>query len=210
MVPEGWMSKDEEDPNVPEGWKNKIPNNLENNKNLRPRLNEIVDYMVKGVRRTGKVVRVKKKTGSNKNRCWIKDNANETNYDFVKEVDNWKVLKNETFSKDTKKTKSTVSEDNEEIGLNYMKNVFAVTNSPSRLENENEIFVTQISKKFHDHPQIIEAKKEELRRWQEYGAVEQVNQGMEMNVLSSRWVVSEKGDDEVKARLVVRGFEEEI
>ena len=209
-IPEGWKSKTD-NPNLPEGWMDKnISINLQNNKELRPKLNEIVEFVVNSVKKTGKVVKVGKKTGRNKNRCWVKDGNKETNYDFVNEVESWKVLKNVTFSEDTKKTKRTATNESEETGVNYFKNWFTVSNSAPRLENINEVFVTQISKKFHDHPQIIEAKKEELMRWKEYDAVVQVNRGMDMNVLSSRWVVTEKGENQIKARLVVRGFEEEI
>ena len=220
MLPKGWKSKDDnEDPNIPEGWKHAtihegwkdtISSNLENNRNLRPKLNEIVEFVINGVRKTGRVVKVGKKTGREKNRCWITEGENETSYDFVSEVDNWKLLKNVTFSEETKKTKQTATKENEETGVNYLKNCFNVSNYSHRLENENEVFVTQIPKKFHDHPQIVEAKKQELLKWKEYDAVDQVTQGMDMNVLSSRWVVTEKGEDEIKARLVVRGFEEEI
>ena len=40
--------------------------------------------------------------------------------------------------------------------------------------------------------------------------MEQVARTMEMQIISSRWVVTEKSPQEFKARLVVRGFEEEV
>jgi hypothetical protein len=62
----------------------------------------------------------------------------------------------------------------------------------------------------HNHPQIVEAKKEEIRRWKEYDTADQVSQTSEMQVLSSRWVVTLKDGGLYKARLVVRGFEEDV
>ena len=49
-----------------------------------------------------------------------------------------------------------------------------------------------------------------MRRWKEYQTVEQVIQTMDMQVISSRWVVTEKSPQQFKARLVVRGFKEEV
>ena len=72
------------------------------------------------------------------------------------------------------------------------------------------IFSAEVNKKYHNHPQIIEAKREELSRWKEYDTVKQVSHVSDMQVLSSRWVVTEKDGGAYKARLVVRGFEEDI
>ena len=49
-----------------------------------------------------------------------------------------------------------------------------------------------------------------MRRWNEYDTVEQVTQTNIMQVISSRWVVTEKESGKYKARLVVRGFEETV
>ena len=73
-----------------------------------------------------------------------------------------------------------------------------------------DTFATEVPKKLHDHPLIIKAKMEEIRRWKEYDTVEQVTKTEEMQVISSRWVVTEKQPEVFKARLVVRGFEEDI
>ena len=47
-----------------------------------------------------------------------------------------------------------------------------------------------------------------MRRWKEYETVDQVAQTPDMQVISSRWVITEKDDGRYKARLVVRGFED--
>ena len=81
------------------------------------------------------------------------------------------------------------------------------------MEDQNhlsEVYACEVPKSLHNNPNIIEAKKEELRRWKEYDNVERVIQDEEMQVISSRWVVTEKTEGKFKARLVVRGFEEEV
>ena len=71
-------------------------------------------------------------------------------------------------------------------------------------------FATEIPKKFHDHPSIILAKEEEMKRWKEYKTVQPVSKTEDMQVISSRWVVTQKEEGQFKARLVVRGFEEDV
>ena len=71
-------------------------------------------------------------------------------------------------------------------------------------------FAAEVPRKFHDNPKIVEAKEEEIRRWKEYDTVDQVVRSVDMQVLSSRWVVTEKCPEQFKARLVVRGFEEDV
>ena len=54
----------------------------------------------------------------------------------------------------------------------------------------NETFSVEVPKKFHDHPKIHEAKKEEMKRWKEYNTVEQFTVNEEIQVLFSQWVVT--------------------
>ena len=54
---------------------------------------------------------------------------------------------------------------------------------------------------------IIKAKEEELQKWEKYEAYESVDFENQPTI-SCKWVVTEKGG-RVKARLCVRGFEEE-
>ena len=211
LVPKEWKSKNAQNvDNLPGGWKGNISSSLQNNRSVRPKLNETVKFVVNNVLKAGKVVKVGKKAGKDKNRCWIRDGDKEMNYDFLNEVESWKVVKSVSFSQDKQKTKHTAGKDDEQNGVQFMKSWYTVNNSAQGLENVNQVFAVEIPKKFHDHPIILEAKKEELKRWKDYDTVQQVNRGMDMNVLTSRWVVSEKGENQVKARLVVRGFEEEV
>ena len=62
---------------------------------------------------------------------------------------------------------------------------------------------------FHSDQDVIEAKDEEIKRWREYDAFEEVEEN-DQYVISMRWIVTEKDNGKVKARLIVRGFEEEV
>ena len=53
----------------------------------------------------------------------------------------------------------------------------------------------------------MEAKESELKKWRHYDAYEETLEDNQ-DALSMRWVITEKDDGNVKARLVVRGFEE--
>ena len=50
------------------------------------------------------------------------------------------------------------------------------------------------------------AKEEELQKWKDYEAFEEINEQANLDVLSSRWVITQKVV-KIKARLVVRGFQ---
>ena len=56
----------------------------------------------------------------------------------------------------------------------------------------NKTFASEVPKKLHDHPLITKAKMEEIRRCKDYDTVEQVTETEEMQVIYSRWVVTEK------------------
>ena len=76
-----------------------------------------------------------------------------------------------------------------------------------RIDNDNEVLVT------YDHSRIKEAKLRELENWKDNKVFEEVkNSGQ--NTISLRWVITEKldGNDDpiLKARLVARGFEENM
>ena len=77
------------------------------------------------------------------------------------------------------------------------------------IENINEVHVTTVPARFHNDPEVIKAKEEELNKWKQFDAYEEVLETEDMSVLSASWVVVEKNDT-VKARLCVRGFEEEV
>ena len=51
------------------------------------------------------------------------------------------------------------------------------------------------------------AKEQELQKWKDYEAFEEIDEQANLDVLSSRWVITQRGE-KIKARLVVRGFQE--
>ena len=76
-------------------------------------------------------------------------------------------------------------------------------------EETNVVFVPINS---HGKPEVIKAKEQELQNWSNFDVYKEI-QDNGQKALSTRWVVTEKplpeGKMSVKARLVVRGFEEE-
>ena len=50
-------------------------------------------------------------------------------------------------------------------------------------------------------------KRRRVTKWKDYEAFEEINEQANLDVLSSRWVITQRGD-KIKARLVVRGFQE--
>ena len=77
---EGWQPKT----NLPADWQ------LQNNKDLRPKLNDEIEFIVGGCQRAGRVTQVGKKKGKDQNRCWVQEKDTESNFDFVNEVEHWR------------------------------------------------------------------------------------------------------------------------
>ena len=188
------------------------------NRIVRPKRYQMVKFTVNGETRTGKVTRVGKQSGKDKNRCWIQCGAVLLNFDFAKEIDYWQSIQEKKVHFEDEREPGSASwlesrkKDNDTKGIWFLKNRTFINRD--QFENEpnlNEIFTTKtIPQKYHDNPKIIEAKEEEIKKWNEYEAFEWKELNETMNILSSRWVISEKSDGKVKARFVVRGFEEEI
>ena len=115
-------------------------------------------------------------------------------------------------------------EDNKKLGFHLDQVPFEVIQNPidiSAQENRNEastndnteeacVVFIPISR--HDLPQVIEAKQRELQNWDDFDVYQEVPD-MGQPTLSTRWVICEKdmtdGKKQMKARLVVRGFEEQ-
>ena len=217
-LPAGWQENNVEDwkhdEDIPAGWQ------LENQKNIRPKLHDQIEFTVKGCLRTGKVKRVGKSNGKDKNRCWVQEEDKENSYDFLQEVEHWRKVGNKvTFDGGSEENQSTAMKDNEDVGVFHLKiwddfHGLEVDKFPAQgmdcQDYVNNTFSAELPKKCHCHLKITQAKEEEIRRWKEYGTVEQVARTMEMQIISSRWVVTEKSPQEFKARLVVKGFEEEV
>ena len=85
-------------------------------------------------------------------------------------------------------------------------------NKPINTEDIKEwVFVNQeIPVKFHNTPEVIEAKHQELQNLKTHNIYEEVLKDKQ-NVIGTRWVITEKFDNgkkKTKARLVAKGFQE--
>ena len=75
-----------------------------------------------------------------------------------------------------------------------------------RIEDEEEVLLG------FENNKVLEAKEKELQSWKENNVYEEV-EDVGQRAISTRWIVTEKvkeGEKICKARLVARGFEEEI
>ena len=85
-------------------------------------------------------------------------------------------------------------------------------NEASTNDNTEEACVVFIPISRHDLPEVIEAKQRELQNWDDFDVYQEVPD-MGQPTISTRWVICEKdmtdGKKQMKARLVVRGFEEQ-
>ncbi|MES9884880.1 MAG: reverse transcriptase domain-containing protein, partial [Sedimenticola sp.] len=93
------------------------------------------------------------------------------------------------------------------IGLDFLKDV-EEWNTMDEIQDVNAVFIPSAR---HNEVEVREAKVAELRNWNSFSVYEEV-QFTGQKLMSTRWVITEKnvnGNHSVKARLVVRGFEEE-
>ena len=182
------------------------------NVEMRPKRNQIIEFKVGGVMKIGKVSKVGKTTGKDKNRCWIKlrtGTKSEENYDFLKEVQSWKVVNKVTFDNQTiEKATTEHKAENDFHGIWFMNHKECCVEVYETPEDINKVFATNIPTKLHHHPEVLAAKEKELAKWTEFNAAQGVEYTGKEHVISSRWVITRKSDGSVKARLVVRGFEE--
>ena len=78
--------------------------------------------------------------------------------------------------------------------------------------NEEEIAIVYIPKERHLDPEVVEAKRNELKNGKDFEVIDEIEDKGQKRI-STRWVIVEKvyqdGKKGVKARLVVRGFKEE-
>ena len=157
------------------------------------------------------MTKVGKKQGKDKFRCWIENETGQNSYDFVKDITNWMYTgeKGVTFDDTAKENDDDnvkVTED-EYTGIWFLENNKNLNHVELDKDEATEVFVTQIPNQYHSDPLIIKAKEDELQKWEKYDAYETVDFENQPTI-SCKWVVTEKGG-RVKARLCVRGFEEE-
>ena len=98
----------------------------------------------------------------------------------------------------------------EEKGTRVM---FYTQNNMNILENEqkiNQVMVTEVPKRFHNTPEVIESKQREYNNFLKFNAFEEI-EDVGQSRIGSRWVVTEKESHDgmktkTKSRLVVRGL----
>ena len=128
------------------------------------------------------------------------------NYDFNKDIVAWMYIKDKkvTFDVSAKKEDEfTAEKEFEHTGVWFLGNSCEEMSD----EDTNDVYVTEIPIQYHNHPSVIKAKEAELDNYEKYDAYEEVpfeNQ----NLITSRWNITQK-DGKTKARLCVRGFQEE-
>ena len=171
------------------------------NSSMRPKRGQNIRYSVNGRKKVGQVVHIGKSGGKDRHRCWVKSGEKVENFDFIKDVQSWKVVEQ------CKPAQGLETKDKDHLGVFFLKHQNDIDEKLFEVENVNETYAINIPKKYHDHPDVKKAKQEELEKWKTYDAYEEVQETEDMNVISSRFVVTDK-EDKVKARLCVRGFEE--
>ena len=117
---------------------------------------------------------------------------NIENFDLENDVLSWEYAKKS-------------NEDEEEIFAGFV-NIIEIA----------ETYVKLIPKRFHDHPKIIDAKRKEIGKLHEFGALKLVDAKGQTNIVPTKWVITEIENDDkgtqselYKARLVMRGDLEE-
>ena len=84
---------------------------------------------------------------------------------------------------------------------------FGATEFEVMQDLNEEVHVVCVPKEQRNSPECLKAKMKELEKLKEFDVYEVVDDN-DTNVISTTWVLSMKGD-EIRARLVARGFEEE-
>ena len=67
--------------------------------------------------------------------------------------------------------------------------VYFLKNESSDSEHVNETFITLIPSRFHNEPEVIEAKKDEISKWKLYEAFEEVEEHEDFHIISSNFQV---------------------
>ena len=186
---------------------------------LRPERGGKITFKVNGEKLQGIIKDVRKKSGKDANRCWMKFKGEEVrSFDFRDEVDSWKKVHSVNFCKNSKEKENNqgIRKKERHMEEKGVRTIFYTRNSLEILEDEqklNEVLVTEVPRKYHNSPEVIQAKELEFNNFQKFEAfngVEDIGQRR----ITSRWVITQKEDHDgmktkIKSRLVVRGFQED-
>ena len=164
-------------------------------RDIRPKRYRRIKYKLIGDEDTkiGIVVAIGKRNGKHKDKVWIKTEDNTTGYDVNTDLESWKYAEI-GFAKGTKQAE-------DDTGIRKEKVQFE--------EDEvNNTFITLIPMREHGREDVKKAKEIELESWDKYEAYEEVEYE-DQTVLDSKWIVGEKEDGHIKARLCVKGCQED-
>ena len=79
-------------------------------------------------------------------------------------------------------------------------------------QNDQNVLAIMMPKHEHKEEKLTEAKKVELEKWKKYDGYEEVHDENQERI-TTRWVITEKSNEnrskKVKARLIVKGFQED-
>ena len=185
----------------------------ETNREVRPKLNRKLAFKLNGDEdwRIGKVSAVGKKAGKEKFTCWIKSKGLINKYDFSKEIECWKYITVDF----TDKSKQSEVEDTSKTVTEILYTGVSLLKTKDTLENLvdytgfeiDTVYVTNIPEKYHSDPKVVKAKEDELEKWDQYDAFEEIDDNGQ-HVLGSRWVVQDR-NGKCKARFVVKGCQED-
>ena len=122
-----------------------------------------------------------------------KGSKNVKNIDLENEVESWEYTKDE------------VAKEDETINISGFVNIVDESDI-------SDVHVKIVPRRNHNDPKILEAKKKEIEKMNEFGALETIEDIGQENIVPTKWVVSviendDKGTKEegFKARLVIRG-----
>ena len=122
-------------------------------------------------------------------------------YDFIKEVQTWRVIDRVTFSNQTAGSTSSspqgMEAENKASGVWFLSHKTCCIKGFENPEDVTKVFATNIPSKEHHHPEIIAAKENELLKWDEFKAAQEVQYTGREHVLSSCWVITRNSDRSV-------------
>ena len=169
----------------------------------------------------GKVTQVGKANGVDRNRAWVRFGNDEIrSFDFSNDVSEWQNINVVHFAEDIiekeEKTDSAKEMRRKELQMEEKgTQLLFYALRTDVLDDERkveEVMVAEVPKKYHKSPEVVAAKESEMENFQRFEAYEEVKDVGQPRI-GSRWVITQKeGHDgmktRIKARLVVRGFQE--
>ena len=197
-----------------------VPLNDLGNIERRPKRWSTVRYKKKGEdsEKVGRIKHVGRKGTKEKDQCWV-DNAGILEVvNFFKDVEEWSYIAKQTVQFNTEARSENeifyISNDDtkSEVGIRDDKADEAEGIFYLERKEPVEILAAMVMPNDYGKPEIQEAMKDELSKWEAFGAYEIIeDDGQE--TIDGRWVVNKKEEHDglkvaFKARYCLRGFKE--